>query len=71
MYGTILIYRFPVQGKPIDKIEAVKGDSRARICWVKPALVGEKGGMGWGLPVRKVVQRRDARGEWAVERVIG
>lgn len=60
-----------MQGKPIDRIEAVKGDSKVRVCWVKPALVGEKGGMGWPLPAQKVVQRRDARGEWTVLEVIG
>lgn len=55
-------------GKPVGKIEEVEGRRR---CWVVPFLVGEKGGTGWPLPAQKVVQRRDGRGEWVVERVIG
>lgn len=55
-------------GKPVGKIEEVEGGRR---CWVVPFLVGEKGGTGWPLPAQKVVQRRDGRGEWVVERVIG
>lgn len=42
-----------------------------RTCVVVPSLVGEKGGMGWPLPAQKVVQRKDARGEWTVEKVTG
>ena len=55
-------------GKPIGKIE--EADSRTRTCWVVPELVGEKGSLGWPLPAQKVVQKRDGRGEWSVERVI-
>ena len=63
--GTPLL----VYGKPIGKIE--EGDSKTRTCWVVPSLVGEKGSMGWPLPAQKVVQKRDGRGEWVVEKVIG
>ena len=56
-------------GKPIGKIE--EGDSKTRTCWVIPSLVGEKGSMGWPLPAQKVVQKRDGKGEWVVEKVIG
>ena len=55
-------------GKPVGKIE--EADSKTRTCWVVPSLVGEKGGMGWPLPAQKVVQKKDGRGEWSVERVI-
>ncbi len=61
-------------GKPVGKImeEKVGEDGkRRRECWVVPELVGEKGSIGWPLPAQKVVQRRDGRGEWAVERVVG
>ena len=63
--GTPLL----VYGKPIGKIE--EGDSKTRTCWVIPSLVGEKGRMGWPLPAQKVVQKKDGKGEWVVEKVIG
>ena len=63
--GTPLL----VYGKPIGKIE--EGDGRTRTCWVVPSLVGEKGGMGWPLPAQKVVQKRNGKGEWVVEKVVG
>ena len=63
--GTSLL----VYGKPIGKIE--EGDSKTRTCWVVPSLVGEKGSMGWPLPAQKVIQKRDGKGEWVVEKVIG
>ena len=63
--GTLLL----VYGKPIGKIE--EGDSKTRTCWVIPSLVGEKGSVGWPLPAQKVVQKKDRKGEWVVEKVIG
>ena len=63
--GTPLL----VYGKPIGKIE--EEGSKTRTCWVVPSLVGEKGSMGWPLPAQKVVQNRDGKGEWVVEKVIG
>ena len=63
--GTPLL----VYGKPIGKIE--ERDSKTRTCWVVPSLVGEKGSMGWPLPAQKVVQMRDGKGEWIVEKVVG
>ncbi|KAL2039121.1 hypothetical protein N7G274_008170 [Stereocaulon virgatum] len=63
--GTPLL----VYGKPIGKIE--EGAGKTRTCWVVPSLVGEKGSLGWPLPAQKVMQRKDAKGEWAVEKVIG
>ena len=63
--GTPLL----VYGKPIGKIE--EGEGRTRTCWIVPSLVGEKGSLGWPLPAQKVLQRKDAKGEWVVEKVIG
>ena len=63
--GTPLL----VYGKPIGKIE--EGDGKTRTCWVIPSLVGEKGSMGWPLPAQKVVQKKDGKGEWVVEKVVG
>ena len=63
--GTPLL----VYGKPIGKIE--EHDSKTRTCWVVPSLMGEKGSMGWPLPAQKVVQKKNARGEWVIEEVVG
>lgn len=56
-------------GKPIGRID--EGDSKTRTCWVIPSLVGEKGSMGWPLSAQNVVQKKDGKGEWTVEKVIG
>ena len=59
-------------GKPIGKVEEGFGPSgKTRTCFVNVNLVGEKGTMGWPLTAQKVVQRRDPRGEWIVEQVLG
>ena len=61
-------------GKPVGKIVEEKlgeDGKRRRECWVVPELVGEKGSIGWPLPAQKVVQKRDGRGEWVVEKVVG
>lgn len=56
-------------GKPIGKIEPAGGSvPPRRAVWVVPALVGEKGGMGWPLPAKKVVQVKDAREGWVIEK---
>lgn len=54
-------------GKPIGKMVEDKGK---RECWVVPELVGEKGRAGWPLPAVKVLQRKDVREGWVVEKVI-
>jgi ATP-dependent RNA helicase DHX37/DHR1 len=41
-----------------------------RECEVEISLVGEKGSQGWGLGVRRVVQRKEGGG-WVVEKVLG
>ena len=61
-------------GKPVGKIvEEKMGEDgkRRRECWVVPELVGEKGSTGWPLPAQKVLQRKDGKGEWVVEKVVG
>lgn len=61
-------------GKPKGKIADLgkeKGVER-RECEVEMALQGEKGNQGWGLGVKRVVQRRDGATKiWSVERVVG
>lgn len=46
-------------GKPIGKIEVLAGAPERRQGWVIPFLRAEGGEVGWPLPARKVVQRRD------------
>jgi ATP-dependent RNA helicase DHX37/DHR1 len=62
-------------GKPRGKIEMLQKDKAGqerRECEVEVSLVGEKGGMGWGLGVRRVVQRKVGGGEgWMIEKILG
>ena len=56
--------------KPIGhKMEMLRGLPQRRECWVIPTLTGEAGALGWPLPPRKVVQRKDAsvKAGWAIE----
>ena len=53
-------------GKPIGKIEH-HGDLK-RECWVVPSLVNGLGNLGWPLTARKVLQRKDSRMGWVMEK---
>lgn len=53
-------------GKPIGKVDD-KGKTRE--CWVVPELVGEMGRAGWPLPAVRVVQKKDPKKGWIVERL--
>lgn len=55
-------------GKPLGKIVEVEAGKRE--CWVVPELVGDKGGRKWPLPAQKVVQRREGRQGWLVEKIL-
>lgn len=56
--------------KPKGKIAEVSKERRE--CEVEMSLVGEKGSQGWGLGVRRVVQRLEGPGKgWVVEKVVG
>ena len=55
-------------GKPIGKVVEEAGK---RECWAVPELVGEMGKAGWPLPAIRVVQRKDVRDGWVVEKVLG
>lgn len=54
-------------GKPIGKVDD-KGKTRE--CWVVPELLGEMGRAGWPLPALRVVQKKDSKEGWVVERII-
>ncbi|THC92000.1 hypothetical protein EYZ11_008530 [Aspergillus tanneri] len=56
-------------GKPIGKIEEIAGVPPRRACWVIPSLVGETGRMGWPLPAKKVIQRKDPKHGWVIEKL--
>ncbi|KAK7187043.1 P-loop containing nucleoside triphosphate hydrolase protein [Paraphaeosphaeria sporulosa] len=61
-------------GKPKGKIVEMgrEGGVERRECEVEMALQGDKGSQGWGLGVKRVVQKRDGVTKvWSVERVIG
>lgn len=55
-------------GKPIGKVDLLEGIPQRRACWVVPSLVGDPGGMGWPLPAKKVIQRKDAKEGWIIEK---
>ena len=58
-------------GKPLGKIEEGVGpNGKTRTCFVTLNF-GAKGLVGWPLPAQKVVQKKDARGEWVIDQVIG
>ncbi|KAK2764932.1 putative ATP-dependent RNA helicase DHR1 [Arachnomyces sp. PD_36] len=65
-HGTPLIE----YGKPIGKVESLGGKPEKRECWVIPSLVGERGSTGWPLPAKKVVQRKDAKEGWVIEKFL-
>ncbi|KAL3495588.1 P-loop containing nucleoside triphosphate hydrolase protein [Aspergillus germanicus] len=57
-------------GKPIGKIEQLEGVPERRACYVIPSLVGEVGSTGWPLPAKKVVQRKDPKEGWVIEKFV-
>jgi ATP-dependent RNA helicase DHX37/DHR1 len=57
--------------KPKGKIADLPGKPERRECEVEMSLIGEKGSQGWGLGVRRVVQRKEAGGRWVVEKILG
>ncbi|KAH7125596.1 P-loop containing nucleoside triphosphate hydrolase protein [Dendryphion nanum] len=68
--GTPLLQASKPKGKIVE-MPREKG-REYRECEVEVELRGEKGTLGWGLGVRRVVQGRGARGEgWVVERILG
>ncbi|KAG0160538.1 hypothetical protein PDIDSM_8068 [Penicillium digitatum] len=57
-------------GKPIGKADAIEGVPPRRSCWVIPSLVGDEGGVGWPMPAKKVVQKKDAKQGWVIEKFV-
>lgn len=63
-HGTPLIE----YSKPIGKIEQLDGVPERRACFVIPSLVGEVGSTRWPLPAKKVIQRKDLKQGWIIEK---
>ncbi|KAJ5302233.1 hypothetical protein PENANT_c008G08827 [Penicillium antarcticum] len=57
-------------GKPIGKADALDGVPPRRSCWVVPSLVGDSGSTGWPLPAKKVVQKKDPKAGWVIEKFV-
>ncbi|OQE29916.1 hypothetical protein PENSTE_c002G06407 [Penicillium steckii] len=57
-------------GKPIGKTEILDGIPVRRSAWVVPSLVGDAGGTGWPLPARKVIQKKDPKEGWVIEKFV-
>ncbi|KAH7058854.1 P-loop containing nucleoside triphosphate hydrolase protein [Macrophomina phaseolina] len=69
--GTPLLQWGKPMGKIVEKGRDEKGREQ-RECYVVPSLVGEKGQMGWPLPAKRVLQRREGGGKgWVVGEVVG
>ncbi|KAF2640728.1 DEAH-box RNA helicase-like protein [Massarina eburnea CBS 473.64] len=64
-------------GTPLLQVSKPKGkivemEKEMRECEVELSLLGEKGGQGWGLGVRKIVQRKDKVTKvWGIEKILG
>ncbi|KAF2128812.1 DEAH-box RNA helicase-like protein [Dothidotthia symphoricarpi CBS 119687] len=69
--GTPLLQASKPKGKIAD-LPREKGAMERRECEVEMSLVGDKGSQGWGLGVRRVVQRKEGNGQgWLVEKILG
>lgn len=68
--GTPLLQASKPKGK-IAELPRASGAPQRRECEVEMTLVGEKGSQGWGLGVRKVVQKQEGVGKaWTIEKVL-
>ena len=65
-HGTPLVS----YGKPIGHVVSLGGSPERRECWVVPSLTGEAGSTGWPLPAKKVLQRKDAKAAWHIEKFL-
>jgi ATP-dependent RNA helicase DHX37/DHR1 len=68
-----LAYETPLleYGKPIGhKIAMLGGTPERRECWVVPSLTSGAGAIGWPLPARKVVQKKDRKVGWVIEKFL-
>lgn len=57
-------------GKPIGKADAIEGVPPRRSCWVIPSLLGDAGSSGWPMPAKKVLQKKDPKAGWVIEKFV-
>jgi ATP-dependent RNA helicase DHX37/DHR1 len=70
-FGTPLLQVSKPKGKIVE-LERSKAKQERRECEVELSLLGGKGGQGWGLGVRKVIQTKDAETKaWGIEKIMG
>ncbi len=68
--NTPLLQASKPKGKIVD-LPRASGAPERRECEVELSLMGEKGTQGWGLGMRKVIQRKDAGGRFVIEKILG
>ncbi|KAF1364146.1 P-loop containing nucleoside triphosphate hydrolase protein [Lizonia empirigonia] len=68
--GTPLLEASKPKGKIAD-LPRANGAPERRECEVEMTLLGEKGAQGWGLGVRRVVQRKEGAGKgWVIDKIL-
>lgn len=67
--GTPLLQASKPKGK-IAEVARANGAPERRECEVELTLLGEKGSQGWGLGIRRVVQRKEGGGGWSIEKIL-
>jgi ATP-dependent RNA helicase DHX37/DHR1 len=68
--GTPLLQASKPKGK-IAELPREKGAPERRECEVEMSLMGDKGSQGWGLGIRKVVQKKEGSGKgWVIEKIL-
>lgn len=68
--GTPLLEASKPKGKIAD-LPRANGAPERRECEVEMTLLGEKGAQGWGLGVRRVVQKKEGAGKgWVIEKIL-
>ncbi|KAF1935861.1 P-loop containing nucleoside triphosphate hydrolase protein [Clathrospora elynae] len=67
--NTPLLQASKPKGKIVDLARQQGGPER-RECEVELSLMGEKGSQGWGLGIRRVVQRKEAGGRYVIEKIL-
>ncbi|KAH7392957.1 DEAH-box RNA helicase-like protein [Pyrenochaeta sp. MPI-SDFR-AT-0127] len=63
--NTPLLQASKPKGKVVDLA------NNRRECEVEMSLIGERGSQGWGLGIRRVLQRKDSGGRFVVEKILG
>ena len=68
--NTPLLQASKPKGKVVD-LPRAKGTPERRECEVEMSLIGEKGSQGWGLGIRRILQRKEIGGQYVIEKILG